>query len=402
MIKTVNMLSEETFNEASKPEFIKSEGKYTIKSKAGVPYSAGMYTTCCAATDNCDKLLKISIPYEASGERVSPRALVSFVGKEELLIQSDYFTKENGVFTLKKEIPEGTENIKLEMLFYCFGKGEVTFGEPIIEITSKEPHRIVRVASGFIEKKGNFEDNFKSTLKIIEEAALSPEKPDILCFTECVLDVGCKDKLFIHESGEEMQKVCEAVKKAGMYVIFTSHEIDDDGYKYNTSFLTSDKGEVVGKYRKVFLTGMGEIKNSGLTPGSEFPVFDTPLGKIGMIICWDNWFPEATREMAKKGAEMVFWSTRGFHEERPVTRAMDNGVYFIVSHSNPKNCGIIEPAWGKYLARADGTKEQGFVSAVIDLDERLNSQYKSFGKNGSNDREVFITESDLFYKIIKK
>ena len=396
MIKTVNMLSEETFNEASKPEFIKSEGRYTIKSKEGVPYSAGMYTSCYSIEENCDKLLKVSIPYELSGERVSPRALVSFMGKDDLLIQSDYFTKENGVFTLKKEIPEGTEKLKLEMLLYCFGKGEVTFGEPSVEITDKEPHRIVRVASAFIEKKGDFTDNFSKTLEVIEEASLSHEKPDILCFTECVLDLACKDKLFITENGEEMQKVCAAVKKAGMYVIFTSHEIDDAGYKYNTSFLISDKGEVLGKYRKVFLTGMGEIKSSGLTPGNEFPVFDTPIGKIGMIICWDNWFPEATMELAKKGADMVFWSTRGFHEERPVTRAMDNGVYFIVSHSNPKNCGIIEPAWGKYLARADGSKEQGFVSASIDLEERLNSQYKSFGRNGSNDREVFVTERSLF------
>ena len=396
MIKTADMLSEQTFNEASKPEFTKSEGKYTIKSKEGVPYSAGMYTACYAIEESFDKLLKITIPYEFCGERISPRALVSFIGKDAKLIQSDYFTKDEERFTLKKEIPEGTEKIKLEMLLYCFGKGKVTFGEPVIETTDKEPHRIVRVASAFIEKKGNFEDNLQNTLNVIEEASLSSEKPHILCFTECVLDIACKEKLFIRENGEEMQKVCDAVKKAGMYVIFTSHEIDDAGYKYNTSFLISDKGEVVGKYRKVFLTGMGEIKNSGLTPGREFPVFDTPHGKIGMIICWDNWFPEAAYELSKNGAEMIFWSTRGFHEERPVTRAMDNGVYFIVSHSNPKNCGIIEPAWGKYLARADGTREQGFVSALIDLDERPVSQYKSFGKNGGNDREVFLTERELF------
>ena len=55
MIKTADMLSEETFNEASKPEFTKSEGKYTIKSKEGVPYSAGMYTACYAIEESFDK-----------------------------------------------------------------------------------------------------------------------------------------------------------------------------------------------------------------------------------------------------------------------------------------------------------------------------------------------------------
>ena len=89
MIKTADMLSEETFNEASKPEFTKSEGKYTIKSKEGVPYSSGMYTACYAIEESFDKLLKITIPYEFCGERISPRALVSFIGKDTQLIQSD-------------------------------------------------------------------------------------------------------------------------------------------------------------------------------------------------------------------------------------------------------------------------------------------------------------------------
>ena len=396
MTKTADMLSDVIFNEASAPEFLQKDGKYTIKAKDNAHYSAGMYSASLDVKDCTDKLLKITIPYTLLGERISARALVRFFDENECAIQSDYFQRKEKEFTLKVEVPVNAEKMSIEMPLYCFGKGEVTYNTPQLEITEKEPHRIVRIASAYIERKGTFADNMENTLNVIEEASKASEKPDLLCFTECVLDLACKDRLYIKENGEEMQKVCETVKKSGMYVVFTAHEKDNDGLKYNTSFLISDKGEILGKYRKVFLTGIGEIKDGAMTPGSDFPVFDTPIGKIGMLICWDNWFPEGARELAKKGAEIVVWSTRGFHEERAITRAMDNGVYYIVSHSNPANCGIIEPAWGKWLARADGSCEQGFVTATIDLDARLNSQYKSFGRNGVNDRDMFVTESEIW------
>ncbi len=396
MIKTENMLSDVIFNEASAPEFIVADGKYTIRAKEGRPYSAGMFETKIDIETHLGKLLKINVPYTSQGGRMSARAMVSFEDADKGVIQSDCFRKSTSEFTLEVEIPEDAKKFKLELSFYCFGKGEATFGEPLVEITDKKPHRVVNVASAYIKKNGTFESNMENTIAVIEEASKGAVKPDLLCFTECVLDLACPDKLYIEEDGEEMQRVCNAVENAGMYVVFTAHEKDKEGYRYNTSFLISPKGEIVGKYRKVFLTGTGEIKNSGMTPGSDFPVFDTPIGKIGMLICWDNWFPEGAKELSKKGAEIIVWSTRGFHEERPVTRAMDNGVYYVVCHSNPGNCGVIEPAWGKWLNRADGQSEQGFVSATIDLDERLVSQYKSFGRNGANDREMFLFESELW------
>ena len=211
-----------------------------------------MYSGTCNLADSCDKLLKISVPYTTTGKKASPRIIVSFFDKDSQMVQSDYFIRNEKTFDLKAEIPEGTVVAEFQMFLYCFGDGSVTFSEPIIEITEKEPHRIVKVASAFIEKKGTFEDNLKNTLDVIEKASISAEKPNILCFTECVLDIACKEKLFIKEKGPELEKVCNTVKNTGMYVIFTSHEIDDEGYRYNTSFLISPKGEVIGKYRKVF------------------------------------------------------------------------------------------------------------------------------------------------------
>ena len=394
MIKTVSMLLEGTFNEASAPLFKKVEDEYIISSKDGAEFSAGMYCGKIDVSDCPEGLLKMSVSVETMGDSTYPQVLAFFKDSDGNLLQSDYFRKNGKKFVLKTEIPQGAKTLGLELRFTCYGKGSVTYSNPSVEITEKEPHRIVRVASAFIDKKGNFEDNLKNTLAVIEKAGNSLEKPDILCFTECVLDLSCKDRFYITEDGNEMALVKEATKKAGMYVIFTSHEIDEKLYRYNTSFLIDPKGEIVGKYRKVFLTGSGEYRG-GMTPGRDFPVFETSFGKIGMMICWDQWFPEGARELCRKGAEIIFWSTRGFHEPRAVTRAMDNGVYFAVSHSNPENCGIIEPAWGKFIARADKTEVQGFVSAEIDLDERLISQYKSFGSNGANDRDLVVAESGI-------
>ena len=395
MTKTVNMLSAETFNEASSPLFSQKDGKYTISAKAEKEFSAGMYKASICKEEFDGKTIEINIAYECSGEKTSPRALAIFKDQEGTLIQSDYLRKSGSNMTLTAEIPGGTAEIQLEMFLYCHGWGQVTYDAPVYSINESKPHRIVNIASAYIAQKGTPEGNLQSCVSVIEKCAKSAQKPDILCFTECVLDVGCGMKYYITDNSPEMALIQSRAKSAGMYVIFTAHEEDSEGYRYNTSYLISPRGDISGKYRKVFLTGMGELKG-GLTPGKEFPVFDTEFGKIGLMTCWDQWFPEGARELAGKGAEIIFWSTRGFHEPRAVTRAMDNGIYLVVSHPKPENCGIIEPAWGKFEARGNADDAEGYVLAEIDLDKRLVSQYKSFGRNGSNDREVFLNECELF------
>ena len=161
MIKMANTPSAEIFNGASAPEFATQQDKYIITA-GNKHYSAGMYTITYDAVNDADKLIKISVPYHLQGEKASARVMVSFLDSEGKLIQSDYFTKTDNEFTLKKEIPEETEKIKLEMLLYCFGKGKVTYCAPKLEVVEKEPHRIVKVASAFIERKGTYKDNFQN------------------------------------------------------------------------------------------------------------------------------------------------------------------------------------------------------------------------------------------------
>ena len=80
----------------------------------------------------------------------------------------------------------------------------------------------------------------------------------------------------------------------------------------NVAYFITNEGEIAGKYVKKNL--WGPIERLHLTSSSmdEHPVFDTPLGKVGMLICWDLAFPEAFREMIAKGAKIIiiptFWT----------------------------------------------------------------------------------------------
>lgn len=93
-------------------------------------------------------------------------------------------------------------------------------------------------------------------------------------------------------------------------------ELHDAGTKeerlLNVAYFITNTGEIAGRYVKKNL--WGDIERLHLTSSSmdDHPVFDTPLGKVGMLICWDLAFPEAFREMIAKGAKLfiipTFWT----------------------------------------------------------------------------------------------
>ena len=76
---------------------------------------------------------------------------------------------------------------------------------------------------------------------------------------------------------------------------------------YNTAVLIDRDGLLVGKYRKVNLP-YDEFED-GITPGSDYPVFQTDFGKVGMMICWDSQFPDAARALAGGAAGRAESST---------------------------------------------------------------------------------------------
>lgn len=102
---------------------------------------------------------------------------------------------------------------------------------------------------------------------------------------------------------------------------------------YNTSLVINPQGEVVKRYRKMFPFYPYEV---GVTPGSEFCVFDIPnVGRFGLSICYDMWFPETTRTLAVMGAEVIIHPTMTGTMDRDIEHSIDqtmaavNQCYFF-------------------------------------------------------------------------
>ena len=98
---------------------------------------------------------------------------------------------------------------------------------------------------------------------------------------------------------------------------------------YNSSILCGPDGQIIGRYRKVTLPR--EEISDGVTPGEDYPVFDTRFGKVGMMICYDGFYPEVARELSQNGAEVIAWPVWGCNPLLAAARACENHVYLVSS-----------------------------------------------------------------------
>ena len=102
----------------------------------------------------------------------------------------------------------------------------------------------------------------------------------------------------------EMQAMA---KKYGIWLLPGSVFEKQDGRIYNTASVINPQGEIVTRYRKMFPFYPYEV---GVTPGDDFCVFDVPdVGRFGVSICYDMWFPETIRTLAVMGAEVILHPT---------------------------------------------------------------------------------------------
>jgi predicted amidohydrolase len=120
----------------------------------------------------------------------------------------------------------------------------------------------------------------------------------------------------------------ELAKKHQLYIV--AGLIERDRHQlFNVAVLIAPDGKVAGKYRKVCLPD-GEY-DRGMSAGSDYPVFDTRFGRIGMMICYDGFFPEVARELSNRGAEIIAWPVWGCNPEQARARACENQVYIVSS-----------------------------------------------------------------------
>jgi len=140
---------------------------------------------------------------------------------------------------------------------------------------------------------------------------------------------------------------------------------------YNVAALVGPEGNLVGKYRKVCLP-RGEIEG-GIQPGREYPVFATRFGTVGMMVCYDGFFPEVARELTNRGAEVIAFPVWGCNPLLAAARACENGVYVVSStYSEPARNWMPSAIFGHAGERLAEAKEWGDVVVVeVDLNKRM-------------------------------
>jgi predicted amidohydrolase len=246
----------------------------------------------------------------------------------------------------------------------------------------------MRVAVAQMDPKlGEKERNLDACLGRLEEAAAEGAK--LLVLPECaipgyVFDSAEEAMQYAEEiPGPSTEALEEACRESEIYIVCGLLERDGDRLR-NAAVLIGPEG-LIGTYWKTHLPFLGVDRF--VEPGDELAVYDTPIGRIGMEICYDLRFPEVTRTLALQGADLVAHPTnfpmaaKVQTELITVARAAENRIYLLTANRVGKErtgefCGwsqIVDP-FGKRLAEA-GETEETLLMAEVELEKARDKDY---------------------------
>ncbi len=120
--------------------------------------------------------------------------------------------------------------------------------------------------------------------------------------------------------GEFFEVYSQAARENGVVLVASSFERRAPGLYHNTAVVFESDGSVAGRYRKMHIPDdPGFYEKFYFTPGDMgFHPIDTSVGRLGVLVCWDQWYPEAARLMALDGADMLIYPTAiGWNPDDP-------------------------------------------------------------------------------------
>lgn len=242
------------------------------------------------------------------------------------------------------------------------------------------------VCAQFSAELLNIEKNISVMESWVKKIMKEDSSVDMIVFPELALtgyevEGDCYSVAERYPNGESILAMGRVAKDNNVHIVFGFvEEADKDNKKviYNSAALINNKGEAQGVSRKVHL--VEGVDTEWFTHGEEYNVFDTPFGKVGLMICWDSAFPEVARILAIKGAEIIAvpaaWEAPndGDWDIIQSARSLDNVVYIAACNRVGTDKSLtffgkskIVGPLGRVISQAG--KDAEYIKAEVDLEE---------------------------------
>ena len=270
--------------------------------------------------------------------------------------------------------PEKAVSARLQVHLRWTKNGKVTWKDVRFEPSeSPIPERkavLAAVHHNMPGKRSNPQENLQLLKPLIDRAAA--QGADLIVLPELLTCKGItSDYASLAEPvpGPSSEFFGKLAREYDCYIVAGLIERDGDQV-FNAGVLLGPDGKVAGKYRKVTLP-REEIER-GVSPGDEYPVFETRFGKVGIMICYDVFFPEVARELAFNGAEVIALPIWGGNPRLAAARCAENGVYLVTStYTNHENDWMKTAVWNREGDRiAEAAEWESVVIKEVDLNKR--------------------------------